>query len=126
MKSLASFTALSLLASAVATAQAPWSVPPDDFGGAKPRSIGSWFSYDDYPDSAVKAGEQGYVTISFLIGLDGRMTDCKVVRSSGYPRLDAIPCKVLTKRARFTPAKDASGAPIVTHGTTSMSFYTKP
>ena len=116
---------LSLLASSVAGAQ-PWTVPKGDYGGAEPRNIDSWFSYHDYPDAAVKAGEQGYVTVSFTIGTDGRMADCTVVRSSGYARLDAIPCKVLTKRARFKPAKDASGAPTVTHRTTSMSFWTKP
>lgn len=126
MKTLVTIAMLSLLASPAPAAQAPWSVPLGNYGGAKPRNIDSWFSYDDYPDAAVKAGEQGYVTVSFSIGLDGRMADCTVVHSSGYARLDAIPCKVLTKRARLTPAKDASGAPIVTHGTTSMSFYIKP
>lgn len=126
MKTLVKVATLSLLPCAASAAQAPWSVPLGDYGGAKPRNIESWFSYDDYPDAAVKAGEQGYVTVSFSIGLDGRMADCTVVRSSGYPRLDAIPCKVLTKRARFTPAKDATGAPMATRGTTSMSFYTKP
>jgi protein TonB len=101
-------------------------MPKSDWGGAKPRNLGDWYSYNDYPDEAADADEQGYVTISFTVGIDGRMTDCKVVRSSGYARLDAVPCKVLPKRARFKPAKDAMGAPIVSHGTTSMAFYTKP
>jgi TonB family protein len=125
MKSLAKIAVLPLFANAVAVAQ-PWQLPISDYGGAKPRNLGSWYSYDDYPDAAVKAGEQGYVTVAFTIGIDGRMGDCTVIRSSGYPTLDAIPCKVLTKRARFTPAKGPSGAPIVTHGRTSMAFWNRP
>jgi protein TonB len=123
---LAKFAASSIFVSATVAAQAPWPMPKEDYGGAKPRNLEDWYSYADYPDKALGANEQGYVTVSFTIGVDGRMTDCKVIRSSGYALLDAVPCNVLPKRARFKPAKDAQGTPIVTHGTTSMAFYTKP
>jgi protein TonB len=99
--------------------------PASDWGGAVPLNLRSWFSYEDYPDAAAIAGEEGYVTVAFAIGADGRMSDCQVTRSSGFKRLDDIPCKVLPKRARFKPALDANGAPMATRGSTSMSFYTR-
>ena len=117
--------ALMVLASASVGAP-PWTLPKDDFGGAVPLNRNRWSNVDDYPDAAAHAGQQGYVTVSYIIGVDGRLTNCNVVRSSGYPILDAIPCKVLPKRARFAPARDANGAPIATHGTSSMAFWTMP
>jgi TonB family protein len=107
-------------------ASPPWKVPKENYGGAVPSNLDRWLNYTDYPDGAARAGEQGYVTVSFTIGVDGRMTNCQVVHSSGFSVLDAVPCKVLPKRARFIPAKDAAGAPVATRGSTSMSFWTQP
>lgn len=104
----------------------PFTLPKDDYGGAVALNVDHWATYDDYPDSAARSGQQGYVTVSIPIGVDGRITDCSVIRSSGYAILDAIPCKVLPKRARFAPAKDEKGAPVTTHGSTSMGFWTEP
>ena len=109
---------------AVAALGQPWRTPPDNFGGAVPLNRNEWYNFNDYPTSAVSGGEEGYVTVSFTIGTDGHMSDCRVVRSSHYPDLDAVPCKVLPKRARFSPAHDGSGAPIITQGTASMAFWT--
>jgi protein TonB len=95
----------------------------DDFGGAKPKNRHAWFTLDDYPNAAAEAGEQGNVSVTFVIGSDGRISDCQVVGSSQHPRLDVIPCKLLLKRARFKPAKDAAGNPVATRGRTSMLFW---
>ena len=128
MKVLAKVAILALRTpwAAVAKApwKAPWTVPESDFGGAVPRNEANWLLATDYPMAAVRAGQGGYVTVSFAIGADGRMSDCKVIRSSGYAILDTVPCKVLPKRARFSPAKDANGAPVATRGHTSLSLWT--
>jgi len=123
MKFGAIFVTLSLLVNTSVAQAAPWKLPKSNWGGAKPRNLSSWYGYNDYPTAADRAGEQGYVTVAFDIGIDGRMANCTVVRSSGYSRLDAVPCKALPQRARFRPAKDASGRPVVTRGTTSMAFW---
>jgi protein TonB len=108
----------------VAQAQVPWTVPKSDFGGATPINIRSWIRYQDYPSVAVAGGEQGYVVVGFDIDVKGRVTNCAVTKSSGYERLDRVPCPMLTKRARFKPATDAGGAPRTTSASTSMSFWT--
>ena len=115
-----------LLSLSSASFGGPPAMPRDDFGGAKPLHVEGWFTADDYPDKAALWHQQGYVNVSFTIGTDGRMTNCQVTRSSSYPLLDAVPCKVLTKRARFAPAKDSAGAPVATHGSTSMGFWMRP
>jgi TonB family protein len=113
-----------LLISSSALAQVPWPLPKSSFGGARALNGRDWYKVSDYPDASASAGEQGYVTIAFDIGVNGRMSNCTVIRSSGYKRLDEIPCKILPRRARFAPATDANGTPIATKGTTSMSFWT--
>jgi protein TonB len=92
-------------------------IPKPDFGGAVPERPSHWLS-----DADVPAGEHGVVVISFGIGIDGRMSDCHVVQSSGFKQLDALPCKTLPKVMRFKPARDQNGNPVATHGTNSVRF----
>jgi TonB family protein len=119
----AAATVVIMSSAAFAVPKAPWKVPESDFGGARPLNRGEWYTFRDYPDAAIQRGEQGVVRIGFTIGTDGMMTECHVVRSSGYPDLDAIPCKVMKSRARFKPAVDAQGQPRTTTGYTFMMFW---
>lgn len=125
VRRFAHLAALSFLmdSAAFAAPKAPWKIPESDFGGAQPLNRGEWYTFRDYPDAAVQNGEQGVVTIGFTIGPDGRITECQVVRSSGYARLDSVPCKLLKSRARFKPAVDAQGQPRTTNGYTFMMFW---
>jgi protein TonB len=78
---------------------------------AVPRgSPAGWVSTDDYPSRDLRQGNQGRVGFSLVIGTDGRVKSCVVTQSSGHPGLDGATCKLVTKRAKFTPAKDTSGA----------------
>ena len=86
---------------------------PQKAEGAKPRgNPASWASSDDYPASSLRSGDQGTTGFRIEIGTDGRVTSCSVTKSSGFPALDDTTCKMVTRRAKFTPAKDASGNPI--------------
>jgi periplasmic protein TonB len=109
-------------ATAAAASKPPWDVPKSDWGGAEPLN-GPWFTFEDYPTESVRDDEEGYVTVAFTIGIDGKVTDCRLVRSSGYRRLDVIPYNIMTRRARFKPAVDAEGRSRPAHGTTSMLFW---
>jgi protein TonB len=42
----------------------------------------------EYPKASVRNEETGTVTVSFLIGVDGKMKDSKVTKSSGFRDLD--------------------------------------
>jgi len=64
---------------------------------------------DDYPESAIQNEEQGSVTVSLSVGPNGRVSGCTVASSSGSRSLDSTTCRVLSSRARFTPAQDSNG-----------------
>lgn len=57
----------------------------------------------DYPARAVRNGNTGTVNLSLLIGTDGRVTEAKVQKSSGYRELDRAAVDALSL-CKFKPA----------------------
>lgn len=77
---------------------------------AAPRgNISGWVTTDDYPSAELRAGHQGAVRFRLSIDTQGRVSDCAIVRSSGYARLDEATCKYASRRARFDAATDGNG-----------------
>jgi TonB family protein len=70
------------------------------------------FSADDYPAEAIRREQEGSARFLLLISENGSVAGCHVLEPSGVPVFDALGCQVLTKRAKFTPALDASGKPM--------------
>lgn len=68
----------------------------------------------DYPRAAAEAEIQGTVTVRYRVGTDGRVTQCRLVKSSGSAILDEATCPLAELRFRYRPALDADGRPIVT------------
>ena len=66
----------------------------------------------DYPPSAINARAQGTTIFSGVVGPDGRLEDCRVIRSSGNRALDETTCRLALRRLRYRPATDAAGRPI--------------
>jgi periplasmic protein TonB len=83
-------------------------------------SLQGLFRGDDYPESALDREEQGTVRVSLTIGTNGRVSGCSVASSSGSRTLDQATCRIITSRARFTPARDDNGNP--TTGNFSQSI----
>ena len=84
--------------------------PSFDPVDASPRGDpGSWITVDDYRSSWIAREYTG--TAGFTLNLDasGRVTGCTITRSTGHDALDNATCSLLTKRARFTPARNSSG-----------------
>ena len=52
---------------------------------------------------------RGSVIVQFNVLPAGRAANCTVVLPSGNGEMDALTCRILTERARFTPARDAAG-----------------
>lgn len=74
----------------------------------------SIFSTNDYPRSAVMNEEQGTAGVRFWVGKDGKVRDCKIVESSGSKSIDEQTCSVIVSRARFEPARTATGEAVET------------
>ncbi|HEX8466576.1 MAG TPA: TonB family protein [Allosphingosinicella sp.] len=86
--------------------------PPKKVTPARAKAnLGSLFSDEDYPASALRAEESGATGFRLDVGANGRVTNCTVTSSSGSSALDSTTCRLLRSRARFSPATDSTGAP---------------
>ena len=57
----------------------------------------------EFPKASLRNEETGTVTMSFLISIDGRVTDSKITKSSGFRDLDKAAQAAIGK-CRFKPA----------------------
>ncbi len=97
----------------VVTEPPPMPVAPSLAESAKVRGDRNrWISADDYPPSAIRAEQEGTVTISARVGADGKLAECAVIKSSGHSALDDATCRLYLRRARYDPALDGAGVPI--------------
>jgi protein TonB len=55
---------------------------------------------------------RGSLVVQFTIGSEGRAKDCAIARTSGDAKLDALTCRILETRTRFTPAKNEQGVAV--------------
>jgi TonB family protein len=74
-----------------------------------PVHVAGTITNDDYPAAAIRAEEEGSVSVRLQVSADGRVESCTVARSSGSAVLDSTTCQLLSARARFEPARDAGG-----------------
>lgn len=90
---------------------------PGNEGAKGPQSargsVAALFSPGDYPEDALRNGEQGTVGVQLTIDERGRVSRCDVIQSSNSSSLDSATCRVLQERAHFTPAHDSEGRPVV-------------
>jgi periplasmic protein TonB len=82
----------------------------------------TWFSTDDYPARALREEAEGTVGISWEINEQGRAENCRVTQSSGNADLDEASCRVLMRKARYTPALDQNGNPMRTTSSRRVSW----
>ena len=71
-----------------------------------------WVGEVDYPTTELRLGHAGKVGFRLSIGSEGQVTACTIIASSGYARLDETTCRLLARRARFDPARNAQGLPV--------------
>lgn len=94
-----------------APAAPPAPPPPAPKGPAVPASPkgapGSWVTPEDYPSGPLHEGAQGVTGFHVTVGADGKVASCEVTSSSGNDQLDKATCQYVTRRARFTPARDS-------------------
>ena len=70
------------------------------------------FSSDDYPQDAFSSRSEGQSQYVVLIGPDGKIGGCDLIKASGIPSLDFMGCQVITKRVKFSGARDSAGKPV--------------
>ncbi|MFC3713450.1 energy transducer TonB [Sphingoaurantiacus capsulatus] len=78
---------------------------------AQPIGNRSKISQDDYPDASIRAEEAGVAQVAYDVSVDGRASNCRITKSSGFPRLDTRTCELIERRFRFRPAT-SNGTPV--------------
>lgn len=90
-----------------------------------PQRIAGSLSDRDYPRSAAARGAAGTVAISFRVGLDGAVSRCAVIGSSGDAELDRLTCGLVERRFRYRPGRSAAGEPVETTLRTTFTWGTR-
>ena len=95
---------------------------PQFFGSSDPRHfLKEWvYQYLKYPQSAVRNGIQGTVTVQFIIEKDGKVTEVKVVKGVDE-ELDAEAVKVVAASPKWKPGK-VGGAKVRSSLTLPIDF----
>lgn len=73
-----------------------------------------------YPQESRRKREQGTVVLMVLLGIDGKVTDISVSRSSGFDRLDQAALSAV-RRWRWSPTR-RGGAAVMVKGLVEIPF----
>lgn len=77
-----------------------------------------WVCCDISPDEAPREVQdrappgRSVVSVVYAVEADGRVTGCRVSRSSGSRELDQLTCRLVERRYRFQPARNPFGRAI--------------
>ncbi|HOJ14547.1 MAG TPA: energy transducer TonB [Deltaproteobacteria bacterium] len=64
------------------------------------------FKVWEYPEEAILRGEEGKVSIEFVLNEKGELVDIGVVKSSGSPRLDKAALEAVAEAQPFGPLEE--------------------
>ncbi|WP_294039905.1 energy transducer TonB [Sphingomonas sp.] len=79
-----------------------------------PRRIGGRIKPSDLPDDLaynLSSGVDLTVGVKYAVEEDGRVTDCRITRSSGNRALDLLTCDLIERKFRYRPALDENREP---------------
>lgn len=91
-----------------------------------PRQISGSLSVEDFPFGLIGPGERASVRLSYVVATDGSVTDCRTERSSGFPEVDAMACRLVEQRFRYRPARNAAGEPVRAGVTETHTWFRRP
>jgi protein TonB len=83
---------------------------------------GRWLTNSDYRPGWTRRELTGLASFRLDIAANGKVTGCSITRSTGHPELDEATCALVTKRARFEPARGPSGEPVAGSYNGSVSW----
>jgi periplasmic protein TonB len=98
---------------ALAPARVPAPAPPAIASPGYEALLGAWLNrHKRYPESARERGEQGRAVLHFTVERSGRVTEFAVIKSSGYPDLDAA-LESMMRGATLPPFPADMGQPSI-------------
>lgn len=91
-----------------------------------PRQVRGSLAYRDLSGLVPEGHGEIGVEVLFAVKPDGRVDDCRAVRSSGRPLLDAHVCRLIEQRFVFRPARDRAGRPVRSRVVEEHSWFGRP
>ena len=76
------------------------------------KNPGSWLTNNDYPSGSVFAGHNGVVQFRLDIDAAGKVAGCHILHRTNPDDFADMTCKLISKRAKFSPARDQNGVPV--------------
>lgn len=76
----------------------------------------------DYPDTALRKGEQARMNVRVMVDAAGRPTNCVLTDVTKAENFDNGPCQLIMRNAEFEPARDARGAGVASFYATSIVY----
>lgn len=92
----------------------------------RPRQIRGRLRFSDLPPDLREQKAGGELKLRYRIGVDGRVSNCRILVSSGRPSLDATTCRLITERFVFRPSKDSRGRPVPSIMVETHGWYWPP
>jgi TonB family protein len=92
--------------------------------GPTPLNQRDWFSHEDVPYTRMVDGRIYSVRYSVTVDPTGKVGECRVTISRGMRDADALACRRLRTKGRFSPARNAQGTPVYGVFRSNMQFYT--
>ena len=83
-----------------------------DGGGTDADWTGGKIKNSDYPKALREANISGTTQTEIAVGVNGRATACRIIRTSGSRELDSTTCQLILQRFKFKPARNAAGEAI--------------
>lgn len=98
--------------------------PPSLARGASPRGLSRWSRriQENYPSRALREEIEGTVGVAVTVNAEGRVSGCRVTRSSGSGILDEAACEGMQRYARFEPALNDAGNPTNGNYSTAITY----
>jgi len=81
-----------------------------------------WVVSSDYPVNMLSAGQPAIVEFRMSVGADGTPASCHIQSTTRPKEFDKAVCGSLMRRARFSPALDAEGKPLVSFYRNTVRF----
>ncbi|MGX7952410.1 energy transducer TonB [Tsuneonella sp. HG249] len=91
-----------------------------------PRRTSGRMAFGDLPEGLLAENEEAAVRVVFTVLATGSVTGCRVDRSSGYPSIDGLTCRLIEQRFRYRPARDRKGRPVRSMVRETHSWYASP
>ena len=83
-----------------------------DFTGFTPARMIGKIPNSEYRRISAGRIPRGSASIGFTVNTNGRISGCRIIRSSGDALVDSRVCAAATRYLLFSPARDPSGRPV--------------